>query len=166
MPGLLRVKTDKGTDFWRTTGYGYVRDNGHLYGALAAGEFDLSMRIAGPTADQYDQAGAMVRIDERNWVKTGVEYFEGRLRLSTVVTFEYSNWLVADLAPSTREVNLSLKRRGDSLEVHYRADGGPLELAAITYVAPGVEAMAGAMCAAPEGDGFSVSFHDLSLVSV
>ena len=34
----------------------------------------------------------MVRIDERNWIKTGIEYFEGRMRLGTVVTCEYSSW--------------------------------------------------------------------------
>jgi uncharacterized protein len=27
--GRLAVTADPGTGFWRTTGYGYVRDNGH-----------------------------------------------------------------------------------------------------------------------------------------
>jgi len=31
---VLRVSVDPGTDFWRTTGYGYVHDNGHVYGEL------------------------------------------------------------------------------------------------------------------------------------
>ena len=58
------------TDFWRITGYGYVRDNGHLYGETLAGDFDLSMRVRGGLyADQYDQAGAMVRVDERRWLE-------------------------------------------------------------------------------------------------
>jgi len=165
-PGVLRVKADPGTDFWRTTGYGYVRDNGHFYGDLAAGEFDLSMRLVGDYGAQYDQAGAMVRLDERNWVKTGVEFFEGRLRLSTVVTFENSSWVMAELAPSTQELALSLKRRGDALEVHYRADNGPLELAALVYLTPDASALAGPMCAAPEGDGFEVNFFDLAFAAV
>jgi regulation of enolase protein 1 (concanavalin A-like superfamily) len=63
--GLLGVTADPGTDFWRTTGYGYVRDNGHLYGDMLAGDFDLAMRLTGAYAHQYDQAGAMVRVDER-----------------------------------------------------------------------------------------------------
>jgi regulation of enolase protein 1 (concanavalin A-like superfamily) len=165
-PGVLRVKADAGTDFWRTTGYGYVRDNGHFYGGLAAFEFDLSMRVVGAFSAQYDQAGAMVRLDERNWVKTGIEFFEGRPRLSTVVTYENSSWVVAELAPSTKELTLSLKRRGDALEVHYSADGGPLELAALVYLTPEVPALAGPMCAAPEGSGFEVSFHDLAFAAL
>jgi regulation of enolase protein 1 (concanavalin A-like superfamily) len=63
--GLLAVTADPGTDFWRTAGYGYVRDNGHLYGDMLAGDFDLAMRLTGAYAHQYDQAGAMVRVDER-----------------------------------------------------------------------------------------------------
>jgi regulation of enolase protein 1 (concanavalin A-like superfamily) len=164
--GVLRVKADAGTDFWRTTGYGYVRDNGHFYFGPAACEFDLSMRLVGAYSAQYDQAGAMVRLDERNWVKTGVEFFEGRLRLSTVVTFENSSWVVSELAPATKELTLSLKRRGDALEVHYRADGGPLELAALVHLAQGAPALAGPMCAAPEGAGFEVSFYDLTFAAV
>ncbi len=163
--GVLRVTADGGTDFWRTTSYGYVRDNGHLYGDVAAGEFELSMRVQGSYSDQYDQAGAMVRIDERNWIKTGVEYFENRLRLSTVVTSEYSSWVVADLpGSSSSELALVLARRGDALEVRYRFDGGPEDLASVLYLRPDAQVFAGAMCAAPEGPGFSVTFSGLELV--
>ena len=95
--GRLAVTADPGTDFWRTTSYGYVRDSGHLYGDLVAGDFDLALRVSGAYAEQYDQAGAMVRVDERHWLKTGVEYFDGRMRLSTVVTNDYSSWAVAEL---------------------------------------------------------------------
>lgn len=162
---VLRVTADAGTDFWRTTGYGFVRDSGHLYGDVMAEEFDLSMRVLGSYSAQYDQAGAMVRIDECNWIKAGVEYFEGRMRLSTVVTFEYSSWVVADLPVSMRGLALLLTRRGDALEVRYGIDGGAQELAALVHLPQEAKAMAGAMCAAPEGKGFQVSFHDLSLVA-
>jgi len=164
-PNLLRATAEAGTDFWRTTNYGYVRDNGHLYGDVVAGEFDFSMRIQGSYAAQYDQAGAMVRIDERNWIKTGVEYFEARMRLSTVITFDYSSWVVADLPPATSELALILTRRGDALEVRYGLDGGGKDLAALVYLPPEAPAMVGAMLAAPEGDGFEVTFRDLSLVA-
>jgi regulation of enolase protein 1 (concanavalin A-like superfamily) len=39
----LMVTADAATDFWRITGYGCVRDSGHLYGEVLAGDFDLSM---------------------------------------------------------------------------------------------------------------------------
>ena len=40
-PNLLRVTAQGGTDFWRTTNYGYVRDTGHLYGDVISGEFEF-----------------------------------------------------------------------------------------------------------------------------
>ncbi len=162
--GRLTVTADPGTDFWRTTSYGYVRDTGHVYGDRVDGEFDLSVRVRGAYGAQYDQAGAMVRVDDRRWLKTGVEYFDGRLRLSTVVTLDYSSWAVGELPRGTTEVALYLARRGDSVEVRYRADGGERELAAVVYVPPAQTVLAGAMCAAPEGEGFEVSFRDLAIV--
>jgi hypothetical protein len=41
----------------------------------------------------------------------------------------------------------------------YRLDSGGSELAA----PPGEPVVAGAMCAAPEGSGFQVAFHDLTI---
>jgi uncharacterized protein len=84
----VRQSPAQSADFWRITGYGYIRDNGHLYGEPVGGDFDLSMRVRGSYAAQYDQAGAMVRVDDRRWLKTGIEYFDGRPRLSTVITLQ------------------------------------------------------------------------------
>jgi uncharacterized protein len=161
-PGLLAVTAEPGTDFWRTTGYGYVRDNGHLYGDLLAGDFDLSMRVSGGYAQRYDQAGAMVRVDDRHWLKTGVEYFDGRMRMSTVVTSDYSSWAVASLPAEAGSLRLFLTRRGDAVEMRYAMDEGEPDLAALVYLPPGA-ALAGAMCAAPEGPSFPAAFRDLTI---
>jgi uncharacterized protein len=161
--GALVVTTDAGTDFWRITGYGYVRDNGHLYGEQLGGDFDLSMRVRASYNAQFDQAGAMVRVDARRWLKTGIEYVDGRPRFSTVITLEYSSWAVADLPGEPGELGLLLTRRGDAVEVRYRLDGGESTLAALAYLPPGEQVVAGAMCAAPEGSGFQVAFRDLTI---
>jgi regulation of enolase protein 1 (concanavalin A-like superfamily) len=160
---VLRVSVDPGTDFWRTTGYGYVHDNGHIYGEPLPGDLDVSVRVRGAFANQYDQAGIMLRADERTWLKTGLEFFEGRPRLSTVLTMGCSSWMVADLPPGTDEVTLRVSRRGDAVEVRYAAGDGVAELAALVFMPPGREMLAGIVCAAPEGGGFSVAFHDLRI---
>jgi uncharacterized protein len=157
------VTTDGGTDFWRITGYGYIRDNGHLYGEQLDGDFTLSMRVRGSYAAQYDQAGAMVRVDERRWIKTGIEYFDGRPRFSTVITAEHSSWALADLPSGLDELSLSVTRRGDAIEVRYRLGNAESALAALAYLPPSEQVLAGAMCAAPEGSGFHVTFHDLTI---
>ena len=162
---VLRVSVDPGTDFWRTTGYGYIHDNGHVYGDLLPGDLDVSVRVRGTFANQYDQAGIMLRADEQTWLKTGVEFFEGRPRLSTVLTVGWSSWMVADLPPGLDEVSLRVSRRGDAVEVRYATGEGPAELAALVFLPPGREMLAGIVCAAPEGTGFSVAFHDLRIVA-
>jgi uncharacterized protein len=161
---VLRVSVDPGTDFWRATGYGYVHDNGHVYGGRLPGDLDVSVRIRGAFASQYDQAGIMLRADEETWLKTGLEFFEGRPRLSTVLTLGWSSWMVADLPPGTDEVTLRVSRRGEAVEVRYAAGDGAAELAALVFMPPGREMLAGIVCAAPEGTGFSVAFHDLRVV--
>ncbi|SRR5216683_1003021 len=159
----LRVSVDPHTDFWRTTSYGYVRDSGHLYGKALGGDLDVSVRIHGTYADQYDQAGIMLRVDERSWLKTGIEYYEWRPRLSTVLTMEYSSWAVAGLPAGAEDIGLSVSRRKEAVEVRYTVGGGPEELAALVYLPPDREVFAGVMCAAPEGNGFTVSFRDLRI---
>ena len=161
--GSVVVTADAATDFWRITGYGFIRDNGHLYAEQLAGDFELSMRVRGSYAAQYDQAGAMVRLDERRWLKTGVEFFDGRPRFSTVITLEHSSWMMADLPADMSELALLVTRRGDAVEVRYGVDDGELGLAGIVYLPPGGQVLAGAMCAAPEGSGFQVTFDDLKV---
>jgi uncharacterized protein len=164
--GEIDVRADAHTDFWCTTGYGYDRDNGHIYGDHIDGDFDLKVRIEAEYADQYDQAGVAVRVDERHWIKTGVEQFDGRLRFGTVVTAENSNWMIADLPEVFEVLNLSLARRGDAINISYSVDENTLEFAAVVYVRPEARVLVGVMCAAPEGGGFNARFRDLHLSPV
>ena len=111
---VLTVSVDPGTDFWRETGYGYIRDSGHVYGEVLAGDLDVSVRLRGVLDAQYDQAGVMLRADEQTWLKTGVEFFEGRPRLSTVLTFGRSSWMVTDLPGGSEDILLRVSRREPS----------------------------------------------------
>ena len=154
---------DPNTDFWSITDYGYVRDNGHVYGETLNSEFTLTVRIEAEYVAQYDQAGAVVRIDESHWIKTGVELFEGKLRFSTVVTIGHSNWMIADLPEGLKVLNLALERRADAVHISYSTDENPLQFASVAYLEPGASAFAGIMCACPQGEGFSVHFSDYVL---
>ena len=83
--GELSVATDEGTDFWRSTHYGFIRDSGHFLGFTAPGAFTAQLRIRGNFEKLYDQAGIMVRVDEQRWVKAGIELSDGRAMLSSVL---------------------------------------------------------------------------------
>ena len=160
---VVTVSVDPGTDFWRETGYGYVRDSGHVYGEVLGGDLDVSVRVHCTLGVQYDQAGVMLRADERTWLKTGMEFFEGRPRLSTVLTLGRSSWMVTDLPAGTDDIVLRVSRRGDAVEVRYVLGDGQPELAALAFLPPGREVLAGVMGAAPEGPGFRVTFQELRI---
>jgi regulation of enolase protein 1 (concanavalin A-like superfamily) len=58
----------------------------------------------------YDQAGLMVRVDEANWVKGGMDV-GGVRQVSAVVTREYSDWSVAPLPGNPAAIWLRLWSR-------------------------------------------------------
>jgi regulation of enolase protein 1 (concanavalin A-like superfamily) len=70
---------------------------------------------------------------------------------------------VANLPDDADDVALRLSRRGDAVEIRYSTGDRPPDLAALVYLPPDSELLAGVMCAAPEGSGFSVSFHELRI---
>jgi regulation of enolase protein 1 (concanavalin A-like superfamily) len=161
--GSIVAFADAQTDFWRLTDYGFIRDNAHIYGESIATDFDLSVRVKAEYAQQYDQAGAAVRVDESHWIKTGVEMFEGTLRFSAVVTIDHSNWVVADLPQSFNYLNLKLARRRNAIHISYSVDEEELKFVSVAYLEPDVSAFVGVMCAAPQGQGFESRFSDLHL---
>ncbi|NYI07605.1 DUF1349 domain-containing protein [Allostreptomyces psammosilenae] len=165
--GTLAVLTDPDTDFWRTTHYGFVRDTGHALLREVSGAFRMTVTFRGDYREQYDQAGLLLRIDDRNWIKTGIEYVDGAPLLSAVVTRELSDWNVVPLGPLAgrpESVTLDLHRQGDTVTIRYGWDGAePEHMLRLAYFPPGTAAQAGPMCASPDGKGFWTDFTTLTL---
>ncbi|WP_223840058.1 DUF1349 domain-containing protein [Saccharopolyspora pogona] len=164
----LTVTADSGTDFWRTTHYGFVRDSGHALLRPVGPRFTLTTRFFGDYREQYDQAGLLLRLDEQNWIKAGIELVDGEQLLSAVVTREVSDWNVVPLEAvcgPVESITLQLERAGDTATIRYAADGDePKTLLRVAYFPPEVPAEAGLMCASPDGAGFPIRFAELSLV--
>ncbi|MEV7682035.1 DUF1349 domain-containing protein [Streptomyces sp. NPDC088341] len=161
----LDVTTAPDTDFWVTTHYGFVRDTGHALLRPVPGNFVLRATFTGDYREQYDQAGLLLRADEKNWIKTGIEYVDGRQQLSAVVTREVSDWNVVPLAhltDSPAPVTVEMRREGDTVTIHYGIDGSPATMLRLAYFPPDVAAQAGPMCASPDGKGFTARFTSLS----
>jgi uncharacterized protein len=154
----LIVRAGPQTDFWRTTHYGFVRDNGHLWFRSWEGDFVADVAVTGDYRDQYDQAGLMVRLDERVWLKCGIELVDGVQRASAVVTRDHSDWSVAPLPGNPPTVWLRVSRTGPDLEVRYSVDGRRYDLLRLARLTDAGRLLVGPMCAAPDGAGFEVVF--------
>ena len=154
----LTMQAQPRTDFWRTTHYGFVRDSGHFAYAQLARE--VSLRFRGEWAAQYDQAGLMLRVDAETWVKAGIERADGRDWLSVVVTRGVSDWSQQPAPAPDADGWHTIRaiRSGDAVQL--LSGDQPIRLAPLP---PDVSVLAGPMCAAPEGPGFTAHFADLRL---
>lgn len=163
--GLL-VITDRDTDFWQTTYYGFRHDNGHFLSRPRAGEFTMTTRFTGRYQTLYDQAGLMVRRDARNWLKCGIEFTDGLCHMSTVATVDgRSDWSAFALGNLDGALDLRLTRLGDALFVQYRtAPEGSWRMARLAYFPAGFKTLdIGIMACSPQRAGFEAVFHNFSV---
>jgi len=156
---VLICIADPKTDFWRKTYYPYITDNGHFLARKIKGDFVATIKVSGKYHDQYDQAGLMVRHDESNWMKCGIEFFEGKQNMSVVFTRDYSDWSTAPLA-SGNPLWLRIARKGSAFNIFYAVDGKTFTLSRSGYLTPAEIVELGPMLAAPEGKGFEARFED------
>lgn len=164
-PTPLTVHADPGTDFWRLTGNGVVRGNGHLYAMSVTGDFTITATFTGEYAAQYDHAGVGLLADDENWIKAGVELFGGKPQASTVVTRGFSDWNLALVEPFER-FTVSAERKGDAVWVRCGTDGQATNLLRKAYFPPDAEVQVGVMAASPEGRGFVTQFHEVQLTQL
>lgn len=160
--GTLTVRTGERTDFWRETHYGFVRDDGHLWGEAVEGDFSAQVRFDAEYEVLYDQAGLMVRLNERTWVKAGVEFTDGQRHLSVVVTRGQSDWSVRPLDASG-PVSLRISRYGGALKVEFSVDDLPFQMLRLAPFPEGGTALVGPMCCSPERGGLTARFWDFTV---
>jgi regulation of enolase protein 1 (concanavalin A-like superfamily) len=161
----IRVKTGKNTDFWRKTFYGFVRDNGHFLSQPATSDFTAEVSVSGKYEFLYDQAGLMLRVDERNWLKAGVEYTDGAMHFCVVITRDdYSDWSLVRLGDSARaDFRIRLTRHAEALRVQYCESEKPWQLARLGHLPMPDEIQVGIMCCTPEREGFEVEFNNFTV---
>lgn len=160
--GLL-VTTREGSDFWRTTSYGFVRDDGHaLLTAFPPGSA-VEVTFVADFTELYDQAGALVRVDAETWIKAGVELSDGHPQLGAVVTHGTSDWSLAPVPEwAGREVTVRVSRSADAVTVRARCADGPWRMVRLAWLDPAAEARAGLFCCSPQRAGLRVRFTRLA----
>lgn len=160
----LSLVTDRETDFWQETFYGFHRDDGHAFLRPVEGDFTIEAAVVGQYEELYDQAGVMLRLDERNWIKTGIEFTDGLMHFSVVVTRNVSDWSVIPLPqakPSDR-VGIRLTRHDNAVRVQYSVGSQHWQMARLAPF-PAVSSQVGVMACSPQRAGFEAQFHDVTI---
>ncbi len=160
--GCLVVRPDADTDFWQKTCYGFTPDSGHLLYLELVGDFDLETHVHFSFANQYDQAGLLVRTDAEHWVKTSVEYEPaGPASLGVVMTDIYSNWSISGFYGD--HIYLRVRRVGDVFGVYHALDGQSWNLMRLGWLALSDPLQAGLYACAPKGAGMEARFDYLQI---
>ncbi|MET2829133.1 DUF1349 domain-containing protein [Mesorhizobium shangrilense] len=158
------VRTGKETDFWRETFYDFWRDNGHFLHQTVEGDFSAEVTVKGNYEVLYDQAGLMVRLSETHWIKAGIEYTDGLMYFSVVVTNDASDWSLATIPADPNGVRIRLTRHAETIRVQYLdAAEGHWKPVRLAYFPPSKTVDVGMMCCSPQREGFEVTFADFSV---
>ncbi len=155
----LTVTPGSDTDYWRVTLHGYIKDDAPFYYETITGDFTATVGVRGAYTGLYDQAGLMVRASAHVWLKCGIEYMEGQQYASAVITRDFSDWSIVPLAGSPAQTWFRVKRLGAAVEVWYALDNQHYTLIRQGYLTDAASVQVGMMCAAPRGEGFSVTFE-------
>ena len=162
----LELVTDKATDFWKRTHYGFRRDNGHALLTLLSGNFHITTRVEFQPQAQYDQCGLMARLDAENWIKFSTEFEDAQhSRLGSVVTnLGYSDWATQDVSSAQRERWYRVTRDGGDFLLEHSDDGRGWHQQRIAHLHRATNSLeAGVYACSPIGEAFWCRFHFLEI---
>lgn len=151
------------SDYWRISHYGFTVDDAPFLYTVRGGEFEVKVRISGDYKVRFDQAGLMIRVDKENYIKTGIEFVDGKYNLSTVVTHTTSDWSVIELDEPVEYVWIKAVRRLDAVEIFYSFDDKEYTMMRNCWLQDNTPVMVGMMAACPDGNGFKATFDGFKI---
>lgn len=160
---VLTMDVTPQSDYWRISHYGFTVDDAPFLYTLRGGEFEVKVKISGEYKVRFDQAGLMLRIDEENYIKTGIEYVDGKYNLSAVVTHKTSDWSVITLDKPVEYIWIKAVRRLDAVEIFYSFDDKEYVMMRNCWLQDNTPVMVGMMAACPDGNGFKAKFEHFQI---
>ncbi|QLC65088.1 DUF1349 domain-containing protein [Flavobacterium sp. LPB0248] len=159
----LIMNVTANSDYWRISYYGFTVDDAPFYYTTYGGEFEAKVKLTGNYIARFDQMGLMIRIDEKNYIKTGVEFVDGKFNISTVVTHDKSDWSVTTLEKVPPFIWIKAVRRLDAVEIFYSFDDKNYIMTRNAPLQDNTPVMVGLMAASPDGKGFEAKFENFSV---
>jgi hypothetical protein len=167
--GSLIVRTQRDSDFWQRTHYGFRRDNGHALLEEISGNVAIRARFKfNPTA-QYDQCGILIRVDEDNWFKCSIEYEnKNDSRLGSVLTRDgYSDWATQDISSKVKDIWYEVEIKNSDITAKFSHDGAIFQQMRICRLNIGDHKLfAGIYGCSPIGNGFDFTVSNLTITAI
>ena len=157
----ISFKVAEKTDCWRKTRGNFIMDNAPFNWHKVSGDFEVMVRVSADFSKMYDKAGIMVRLDEENWILSGLEWFNDRVHHSTSVTRDYTDWSLSQLPENAEKLGIwvCLKRIGSSYEAYYSFDCKKWVQTRQGFFTERPVLQVGVCAACPMGDEYKVNFE-------
>ncbi len=120
------ITTEKGTDLWQRTYYGFTNDNAPVLQARTSEKyFSFIVKTHFESSERFDQCGVAMYLDSDNWFKASIEYENEKFqRLGSVVTNHgYSDWATTDIPSDIKEMWYRFSRRESDYCIECSTDG-------------------------------------------
>ena len=165
--GKVVITTEKGTDLWARTYYGFQNDNAPVlqirteeqyFSFIVKTEFDRDKR--------FDQCGIAMYLDSDNWFKASIEYEDEKIqRLGSVVTNHgYSDWATTDISSEIKSLWYRFSRRGSDYCIECSQDGVNFKQMRIFHMWEGAgEIVFGIYAASPTEGSFDAVFSHMMI---
>jgi regulation of enolase protein 1 (concanavalin A-like superfamily) len=100
----------------------------------------------------------MVRLDEQNWIKAGVEKSDGQCQLSSVLTIDCSDWATGTYGGDPADFWMRATVIDGVIRIQVSAEGKRWPLVRLAPFPKAASYVVGPMCCTPERAGLEVDF--------
>ena len=161
----MKVFAKPNTDFWQCLQRGSKKDDGHFFFCRKDKDFELVLKWKVENKQELSQCGVMIRIDERNWCKAGVEIeTRDELVLFSCLTMQgHSDWTKSFSLVDVCDVWFKVVRVEDEYQFFYSLDGVKFVKFKMIYLKSFEDVKVGAYISSMSGEEF---FAELSLCSI
>ena len=101
------ILTERGTDLWARTYYGFQNDNAPVFQVETTDKyFSFIVKTEFESTCRFDQCGVAMYLNSDNWFKASIEYENKKIqRLGSIVTNHgYSDWATTDISSDIKSM--------------------------------------------------------------
>lgn len=162
----LQITAQKSTDFWQNVDGGFCKDNGHFFATYQNNNFVLDCKWFFEQIKDSAQCGAMIRIDEQNWIKLGLlspNIYNPQIGV-IAANQGSSDWSMHDIPHETHTLWFKLKRCYKDFVAYYSNDGENYQTLRIIHLPKAIGALkVGVYACAPKDENFECILEEINL---
>lgn len=163
------MRAPPGTDCWLKTKQGLLQqsrtiNNAPFHWQKVTGNFNLLVKVSGGFCSDGDKAGLMVRLNEEEWVFTGMEFYNQQMNQFVSVASGFSDWSISPLPEKSEKAGVwfCIKRTEGLYECLYSLNAEKWVQTRQFMFSEEPTLYVGVACSCPQGDEYRVTFENYS----